>query len=98
MTFATKVPWKILGIEKEGAVHIGAKVLPMGWASAVGVLQHAHRRLALRSPLAGAGLLGKCGKSAEMLFSLTWKRRGHFGRCTWMMRNLNGGDESASGR
>eukprot|EP00438_Fugacium_kawagutii_P031803 Skav203274 [mRNA] locus=scaffold324:47756:49783:+ [translate_table: standard] len=33
----------------------------MGWASAVGVLQHAHRRLALRPPLSGgAGLLGRC--------------------------------------
>ena len=68
MTFATKVPWKILGIEKEGAVHIGAKVLPMGWASAVGVLQHAHRRLALRSPLAGPGLLGKCEIRRDAVF------------------------------
>eukprot|EP00438_Fugacium_kawagutii_P004408 Skav228593 [mRNA] locus=scaffold1161:70199:75552:+ [translate_table: standard] len=61
MTFGPKVSWKKLGIDREGDVHIGARVLPMGWASAVGVLQHAHRRLALRSPLAGGGgLLAGC--------------------------------------
>ncbi len=57
MSFQKLVSWKALGIEKEGRTRVGACVLPMGWASAVGVLQHAHRRLALASPLSGgAGL------------------------------------------
>ena len=61
MCFGEKVPWTVLGVDKPGMVYLGARVLPMGWASAVGVLQHAHRRLALRSPLAGGGgLLGNC--------------------------------------
>ena len=69
MCFSGKVRWKSLGYEKEGLVHVGATVLPMGWASAVGVLQHAHRRLALRSPLAGgAGLLGSCEIRRDSLF------------------------------
>eukprot|EP00435_Cladocopium_sp_Y103_P065934 s1385_g28.t1 len=58
MCFRGAVRWSVLGIDKPGEVHVGAAVLPMGWASAVGVLQHAHRRLALRSPLrGGAGLI-----------------------------------------
>eukprot|EP00438_Fugacium_kawagutii_P032030 Skav203167 [mRNA] locus=scaffold371:249779:253293:+ [translate_table: standard] len=69
MTFGPKVPWRKLGVEKPGSVHIGARVLPMGWASAVGILQHAHRRLALRSPLAGGGgLLGKCEIRRDSVF------------------------------
>ena len=61
MTFLQKVSWKALGFDRAGEVLVGATVLPMGWSSAVGVLQHAHRRLALRSPLAGgAGLLDSC--------------------------------------
>ena len=41
----------------------------MGWASAVGVLQHAHRNLALRNPLSGgAGLLGRCEIRRDSLF------------------------------
>ena len=39
----------------------------MGWASAVGVLQHAHWRLALlRSPLTGS--LGRCEIRRDTLF------------------------------
>eukprot|EP00438_Fugacium_kawagutii_P005653 Skav226155 [mRNA] locus=scaffold3275:8981:13610:+ [translate_table: standard] len=69
MTFGPQVPWRVLGVQREGSVHIGARVLPMGWASAVGVLQHAHRRLALRSPLAGgAGLLGQCEIRRDSVF------------------------------
>eukprot|EP00435_Cladocopium_sp_Y103_P069147 s617_g32.t1 len=67
MCFREKVPWTVLGVSKPGSVWIGAKVLPMGWASAVGVLQHAHRRLALRSPLSGgAGLLAPCEAPCEI--------------------------------
>eukprot|EP00438_Fugacium_kawagutii_P035840 Skav200292 [mRNA] locus=scaffold2127:400532:404444:+ [translate_table: standard] len=61
MCFNGAVQWKSLGIDRPGTVLVGARVLPMGWASAVGVLQHAHRRLALRQPISGgAGLLGNC--------------------------------------
>ena len=61
MCFQRKVPFQSLGIDQEGDTYIGATVLPMGWNSAVGVMQHAHRRLALRSPIrGGAGLLGMC--------------------------------------
>ena len=35
------IPWATLGVNRPGDVYLGAKVLPMGWASAVGVLQHA---------------------------------------------------------
>eukprot|EP00438_Fugacium_kawagutii_P006300 Skav233308 [mRNA] locus=scaffold4193:88579:93795:+ [translate_table: standard] len=69
MTFGPQVDWKVLGVDKPGSVHIGARVLPMGWSSAVGILQHAHRRLALRSPLAGgAGLLGQCEIRRDSIF------------------------------
>eukprot|EP00438_Fugacium_kawagutii_P027179 Skav234838 [mRNA] locus=scaffold1428:135350:140785:- [translate_table: standard] len=69
MVFRQKVPWRCLGVEKEGETWVGAKVLPMGWASAVGILQHAHRRLALRSPVAGgAGLLGRCEIRRDSIF------------------------------
>ena len=69
MCFSGKVSWRALGYEKEGSVHVGATVLPMGWASAVGVLQHAHRNLALRNPLSGgAGLLGRCEIRRDSLF------------------------------
>ena len=58
MAFDMPVQWKDLGFSREGSTRIGACVLPMGWSSAVGLMQHAHRRLALRSPLSGgAGLL-----------------------------------------
>lgn len=60
MTFAEQVSWMSLGREREGLTYIGATVLPVGWASALGFLQH-HRRLAARSPLSGGdGLLGAC--------------------------------------
>lgn len=59
MSFQKPVSWKALGVEREGRTRVGACVLPMGWASAVGVLQRAHRRLALASPLAGGAGLPK---------------------------------------
>ena len=59
MSFQKPTSWKALGFDKEGHTLVGACVLPMGWASAVGVLQHAHRRLALASPLCGGAGLPK---------------------------------------
>ena len=47
----------LLGLEGGGATHVGLCVLPMGWHSSVGLMQAAHRSLALSSPLnGGAGL------------------------------------------
>ena len=46
-----------IGMPEEQDVHLGLQVLPMGWHSSVGLMQAAHRRLALASPLqGGAGL------------------------------------------
>ena len=40
-----------------GYTYVGVTVLPMGWSSAVAVMQNAHRQLALRAEMAGgAGL------------------------------------------
>ena len=58
MAFQMPVKWTSLGFDKEGSTMVGASVLPMGWSSAVGLMQHAHRRIALRSfPSGGAELL-----------------------------------------
>ena len=47
-----------LGFEGSQEVHLGLQVLPMGWHSSVGLMQAAHRRIALSSPFqGGAGLL-----------------------------------------
>lgn len=51
MCFERTVKWRMLGVERDGETYVGASVLPMGWSSAVGLMQHAHRKLALRSPL-----------------------------------------------
>ena len=40
MAFQLPVKWRSLGLDKD----VGASVLPMGWSSAVGLMQHAHRR------------------------------------------------------
>ena len=69
MCFEKKVSWKALGRDQPGYTWIGACVLPMGWSSAVGVMRHAHRRLALRSPFqGGAGLLPEMEIRKGMVF------------------------------
>eukprot|EP00435_Cladocopium_sp_Y103_P063332 s18_g24.t3 len=68
--FRETVPWSVLGIDKPGRVHVGAAVLPMGWASAVGVQEERP----LFQPL----------RSGEMQYSLTWDCLTAYGRCTWM--------------
>eukprot|EP00438_Fugacium_kawagutii_P014155 Skav213268 [mRNA] locus=scaffold2944:31681:35312:+ [translate_table: standard] len=46
-----------IGLKGTGRCYLGLTVLPMGWHSSVGLMQAAHRRLALSSPLnGGAGL------------------------------------------
>lgn len=61
MVFQKPVLAAVLGQQGDGLVHIGLTVLPMGWHSAVGLMQAAHREIALRSQVrGGAGLLEKC--------------------------------------
>eukprot|EP00438_Fugacium_kawagutii_P010981 Skav206612 [mRNA] locus=scaffold1562:77884:84170:+ [translate_table: standard] len=55
LTFEKKVAWKALGIQAEGDTYMSACVLPMGFASSVGIMQHLHRRLALWSQEQGGG-------------------------------------------
>ena len=69
MCFEKKISWRSLGQDRPGSTWIGACVLPMGWSSAVGVMQHAHRRLALRSPFqGGAGLLPEMEVRKDTVF------------------------------
>eukprot|EP00438_Fugacium_kawagutii_P028380 Skav207224 [mRNA] locus=scaffold1717:49410:52959:+ [translate_table: standard] len=56
MAFERKVSWRVLGVDRDGDTHVSACVLPMGFASSVGLMQHVHRRLALWEPDAGGGL------------------------------------------
>ena len=69
-----KVPWKVLGFDREGETFVGATVLPMGWSSAVGVMQHAHRRLALHEEPAmwGSWLACKQWNPSWQHFSKVW--------------------------
>eukprot|EP00438_Fugacium_kawagutii_P016319 Skav222801 [mRNA] locus=scaffold1419:399983:408357:+ [translate_table: standard] len=54
------IPWDVLEPGKPGETYLGLSVLPMGWNSAVAVMQSAHRQLALRSEaMLGAGLMEK---------------------------------------
>ena len=57
MVLGKPVERSVLGLEGPGEVYLGLKVLPMGWHSSVGLMQAAHRRIALGSPFeGGAGL------------------------------------------
>ena len=57
MVIEKEVTLEALGLEGSGMTRLGVCVLPMGWASAVGLMQAAHRQIALRSrALGGAGL------------------------------------------
>ena len=52
-----------------GRGRVGISVLPMGWSSSVGLMQAAHRQIALRGPLSGgAGLLAKAEMSRNAVF------------------------------
>ena len=52
-----------------GTTLVGICVLPMGWSSAVAVMQNAHRQLALRSEMRmGAGLLGRAEIRKDAVF------------------------------
>ena len=57
MVLEKEVPWDVFFPGKPGKTRVGISVLPMGWNSAVGIMQSAHRQIALRTPrLGGAGL------------------------------------------
>lgn len=57
MVLEKEVPWDIFVSGKPGKTRVGISVLPMGWNSAVGIMQSAHRQIALRGPqVGGAGL------------------------------------------
>ena len=57
MVLEKEVPWEVFSPGKAGKTFVGISVLPMGWNSAVGIMQAAHRQIALRAPrLGGAGL------------------------------------------
>ena len=57
LTFEKPISWKALGVDRAGQTFLGSAVLPMGFSSSVGLMQHIHRRLALWDPKYGAGLL-----------------------------------------
>eukprot|EP00435_Cladocopium_sp_Y103_P004834 s4939_g1.t1 len=59
LSFGRPISWRSLGVDKDGETHLASAVLPMGFSSSVGVMQHIHRRLALLDPRAGAGLSSK---------------------------------------
>jgi hypothetical protein len=40
-----KIKWKALGQDRPGSTFLSIAVVPMGWSSAVGIIQHVHRRL-----------------------------------------------------
>lgn len=63
------VPWSLFEPGKAGETLVGLCVLPMGWSSAVAVMQNAHRQLALRTELKfGAGLLAKAEIRKDAVF------------------------------
>ena len=56
LAFEKQVAWQALGVNRPGKTYLGACVLPMGFNSSVGIMQHIHRRMALRSLPAGGAL------------------------------------------
>ena len=56
LAFEREVSWRGLGVDRDGSTYLASAVLPMGFSSSVGIMQHIHRRLALWQPEDGAGL------------------------------------------
>jgi len=52
--------------EDQSDVYLAATVMPMGWLSAVGILQHAHRRLATLVDGEGLPLLAEIRRDAPL--------------------------------
>ena len=56
LAFERGVRWRSLGVDREGTTYMASAVLPMGFCSSVGIMQHIHRRLALWQSPEGGGL------------------------------------------
>jgi hypothetical protein len=56
MTLEYPVPGYMIDMPHVPWVHLCSNVIPMGWALAVTLFQHLHRRVGLQPPLFGAGL------------------------------------------
>ena len=61
MVLGCPVEKRALGIDQPGSTHVGLNVFPMGWHSAVGLMQAAHREIALRSRSFGRSWSGALG-------------------------------------
>ncbi|CAE8741020.1 unnamed protein product, partial [Polarella glacialis] len=56
MALARPVSRRKIGLAGDGLTYLASRVLPMGWISAVGVMQNVGRMLVSRMPPAGAGI------------------------------------------
>ena len=56
LAFEREVSWRGLGVDRDGSTYLASAVLPMGFCSSVGIMQHIHCRLALWQPDDVAGL------------------------------------------
>ena len=74
--FSLPVAGSVLG-RPEAQVWVGAAVIPMGWASAVGVMQHLHRSVLLRPYPGGAGYEALEEMRRDREFPLERGRRRH---------------------
>ena len=72
LAFEKEVSWRSLGVDREGSTYLASSVLPMGFCSSVGIMQHIHRRLALWQPREGAGL----AKALELRKDRPWPSLG----------------------
>eukprot|EP00435_Cladocopium_sp_Y103_P043576 s1827_g12.t1 len=71
MILRKPVPGAVVGRPEKDEVFVGLSVLPMGWNSSVAIMQSAHRRIALGSPLrGGAGLSQLCEISRAAEFPI----------------------------
>lgn len=68
LAFERSITWRALGIEKDGATFLSAAVLPMGFSSSVGLMQHVHRRLALW----GSPCVAELRKALEIRKDRVW--------------------------
>lgn len=72
LAFERSITWRALGIEKDGATFLSAAVLPMGFSSSVGLMQHVHRRLALWGSPCGAELQKALEIRKDRVWFFSW--------------------------
>lgn len=82
MAFERPVSWKAVGVDREGSTLLGAAVLPMQFASSVGIMQHLHRRLLCGTRRAGLSFPGSW-KSDVIESGRSWEKNFRCGPCTW---------------